>query len=504
MSIILDNEDLATQKADAELARKAAKNTAAMILGRVVTFALNFIATIVLARHLGPTDYGHFVTLFALITLIDFTADIGLGDIAVRDLARSPESTRVLLGAATSLRLGFAIVGIVLTVILPVVLNYPPEVQHLALLAAFTLFVRALSSPALAFRARLVMHYDVLVAGAMRIADTGLIVLVALLGGGLREMILARLVSGLVGVVGYWLIGYWKQNLGLEWNWATAKRMAIDALPVALSAMMIMVYLRADLLILANRLGPSATGLYGATHQILEYGLTVSGLIMGSVFPLLSQFYHNSSRQQFAAIYQKAFDVLMIFIIPMAITTSLFGDQMVVLLFGSAYAPAAWSLRLILWALVAFFFGNVVGSVLIAINWQKLQVITDIVAAVLNILLNLLLIPIWGITGSAVAILITGLFTACVGHEIIRRKTGVGLDPGVLSRVWLAGGVLAGVAIVMSRIQANSGWIISVICGLLAYLVGLLALKVVRMEEIRLLLPARRMTEQSSAQSGGV
>ncbi|MSP11877.1 MAG: flippase [Chloroflexi bacterium] len=491
-----DIETFAAAPPDPGVGRRAARNTAAMGLGRIITFALNVIATVILTRYLGPTSYGHFATIFALITLIDYTADIGLGDVAVRELARNPAQTNKLLTAATVLRLGFAAVGIVLTGILPLVLNYPPELRGLAVLASATLIIRALSSPTLVFRARLNMHYDVIVLTVMRLADTGLILLVALLGGGLREMILARLAAGLIGAVAYWGVAQRTQRLGLKFDKAAMKRMGLDALPVAMSAVMLMIYLRADLLMLAKMLGPNAVGLYSATHQILEYNLAISGLFMGSLFPLLAQYYHQHTHYQFIALYQKSFDLLMMVIIPMAVVTTLFAEDLVTLLFGPSYAGAAMSLRIMLWTSVAFFFGNVVGATLIAINWQRLQVVTDSVGAGLNIALNFWLIPIWGITGSAVAILITALFAALVGHEIIRRKTGVALRLRTLSRIGLASALLAGVALIAGKSQLLSGWLLGTICGCVVYLLALFVLRVIRLDELRMFLPSRRVAAE--------
>lgn len=154
------------------------------------------------------------------------------------------------------------------------------------------------------------------------------------------------------------------------------------------------------------------------------------------------------------------------------------------------------SLRIMLWTSVAFFFGNVVGATLIAINWQRLQVVTDSVGAGLNIALNFWLIPIWGITGSAVAILITALFAALVGHEIIRRKTGVALRLRTLSRIGLASALLAGVALIAGKSQLLSGWLLGTICGCVVYLLALFVLRVIRLDELRMFLPSRRVAAE--------
>src|SRR6188508_56360 len=92
--------------------REIGHNVAAIGVSRVAAIALDGLAYVVLARYLGPATYGQYVSIFAFLSLIDLAADMMTLDVTVREIAAQPDRSSTWLSAATVLRMGLALIGI--------------------------------------------------------------------------------------------------------------------------------------------------------------------------------------------------------------------------------------------------------------------------------------------------------------------------------------------------------------------------------------------------------
>ena len=170
-----------------------------------------------------------------------------------------------------------------------------------------------------------------------------------------------------------------------------------------------MIYLRIDQIMIKEILGEYEVGIYSAAKRISEAFYFVPMLICASLFPAIL-----NAKKQSEELYKKRLQALYTFMvwtaIAIALSITFLADWIVALLFGRAYIDAAQVLIIHVWASIFVFLIVASGKWLIIENLQKLSFWRAFSGSVLNILLNVILIPNYGVNGAAVATLISYSF----------------------------------------------------------------------------------------------
>jgi O-antigen/teichoic acid export membrane protein len=193
-------------------------------------------------------------------------------------------------------------------------------------------------------------------------------------------------------------------------DWMYSKHIASSLLknswPLMLSGLVVMVYMRIDQIMIKNMINEEAVGYYSAAVRICEAWYFIPVTLCNSIFPAIvnaknvsTEFYNNRM--------QKLYDLLTWLAIGIAVPVTFLSSQIVELLFGNEFSQAAPVLTIYIWAGVAVFLGVASSQYLINENLTKLTFSRNFFGMILNVGLNLILIPIYGIIGSAVATLIS-------------------------------------------------------------------------------------------------
>jgi O-antigen/teichoic acid export membrane protein len=149
-----------------------------------------------------------------------------------------------------------------------------------------------------------------------------------------------------------------------------------------------------------------AVGYYAAAVRLCEAWYFIPVTLCNAIFPAIVNA-KNVSEEFYNNRMQKLYDILTWIAIGIAIPVTIFSGQIIQLLFGNEFSPAAPVLTIYIWAGIAVFLGVASSQYLINENLTKLSFFRTLVGMILNVILNLVLIPIYGIIGSAIATLIS-------------------------------------------------------------------------------------------------
>ncbi len=192
-------------------------------------------------------------------------------------------------------------------------------------------------------------------------------------------------------------LGIWKELVKNSW-------------PLALSAVFTSIFTRIDQVMLFQMKGKEELGFYAAAVKLAEYPFMIAGAFLVSVFPLLFE-YAVTSPDVFKRIYQISFKYLMLFIMPIAVMTTLYSKQIILACYGRDFLPSQLALAILIWSTVFGYAGWVHSNLLIATNLQLFDIIFTGSSAFLTVVLNLMLIPKYGLVGAAIATTISfGLY----------------------------------------------------------------------------------------------
>jgi O-antigen/teichoic acid export membrane protein len=211
--------------------------------------------------------------------------------------------------------------------------------------------------------------------------------------------------------------------LGWRFSTSTSIDLMRDAWPLMFSSMAIMVYMRIDQVMIKEMLDSVALGNYAAAIQFSEVWYFVPMAVSTSLFPAII-----SGREMNKELYyerlQKLYEFMVWIAVAIAILTTLLADPLIRALLGSQFAPAASVLKIHIWAGVFVFLGVSSGKWFLTENLTQLLFYRTLAGAILNVLLNFVLIPRYGIIGAAYATC-AAQFCAAYLYDLLNRRTQV-------------------------------------------------------------------------------
>jgi len=387
---------------------KILDNIGWMFIDKLLRMGVGLFVGVWVARYLGPDQFGSLSFATAFVSLFGAGAGLGLQGIVVRDIVRDPASKEVILGTAAVLKVfgGLLAYALMLTTILWL---RPDDFLAKALVAIVgsTLLFQGSQVSLYWFESQVMSKYAVwvqigsfLVFAAMKVA---LIINNAPLVAFAWATMAEALSVSLLLLVTFGLRG---PRLGqLRVSLPRAKRLLTDSWPLLLSGIVIMIYMKIDQIMLGQMVGNDAVGIYSAAVRISEVWYFIPAIIVASVFPAILEAKERSEKQYYQRM-QHLYVLAVWLSVGIAVPMSFLSTPIVTLLFGGSFAASGLVLAIHSWALVFVFFGVVSNRWFVAENRQFLGFQRTLCGAIVNVLLNLFLIPKFGPSGAAAATLV--------------------------------------------------------------------------------------------------
>jgi O-antigen/teichoic acid export membrane protein len=420
-----------------------ARNTLAQAAGKVVVLGVGAASIAITTRYLGAAGYGRFALALALLQSLGVLADAGLVTAVVREGSRVPGRTAELVVNALALRLALAPVVVALAAAASGLVDYGPDVRTAVLIAAAP-FVMGIVSSTLAavFQVRLRMGRAALADAAGRVASFAALLAVVAGDLGFEAVVASIAVGAAVSLaVTVWLVRR-MLSLRLSVNRSVARELVIAAIPLGLTLAVAELYFRADTFILSLSRSAAEVGYYSLAYRVYELLAILPAIVMTSVFPLLSRdLAHDRAKAQ--RTLRATAGAFATFGVPLAAGGLVVAPELARLAGGEGFAAAGDPLRLLLCAAALAYLSGLLGYALIAGDRQRSALWLSVTALIVNLGLNIALVPTHGVTAAAAVALGTEALLLAGGWLLVRR--GLGLRPAIagLWRILLAAAVMA-------------------------------------------------------------
>ena len=399
--------------------KKAAKGTAVAFAGLLVYIFLEFITRVIIARNATQSDYGIFSIGLALLNFFVIISCLGLHMGAPRYIAyfRGKGDNKKIKGVIySSLQLS-VIASLFCFALFFLSSDFFTEIFHLqqsSVLKIFAIAVPfAVATEILAslFRGfgrveEKVYFRDVL----MNVLKVLFIVSVIILGYAFIEMVYAYILSIMIASIAFMVYAIKKLPAvrGAD-TYPVRKELLLFSLPLLASNALSIVLIQMDTLMLGYFKTADIVGLYNAAHPI---ALLIQVFLLSLVFiyvPITSQLYSRNLMNEIRKNYKILTKWIASLTFPFFLIIFLFPEAVLNVVFGSAYAQASVALALRILALGMFIhvFLGPNAVTLIVIGKTKLNLIDNLIGAITNVSLNLVLIPTFGIIGAAIASVIS-------------------------------------------------------------------------------------------------
>ena len=400
--------------------KKYFSNTCWLFAEKVLRLAINLAVGVYVVRYLGSVNNGMLAYALSVVGILAAFSTMGLGGVVVRELLKDEENRDSILGTSFCLKLFSSILLFAFVLIYYLIEN---DLQNLLLLIiSASIIFRSFDIIESYFQSKVLSKYPVHVKFiSVLLADFGKVVL-----------ILYRAPLIYFGVVAFaeiflLAIGYVSifKNHGLnifQWKFKTdtAKSLLKDSWPLLFSSVAVTIYMRVDKILLKVMMGDAAVGIYDAAVRLCEGWYFIPVVISSSLFPAIVNAKKKSEKLYHSRL-QKLYDLMAWLSILIAIPITIFSSHIINFLYGTEFISAASVLTIYIWAGVPVFLGTASGRYLLTENYTKISFARTLTGMIINIGLNIILIPIYGIKGAAIATLIS--YTAATFFILFIPKT---------------------------------------------------------------------------------
>ena len=391
-----------------EAFQKYVKNTGWLLVGKLLSLVVGFI----IARYLGPYAFGDLSFADAFAALFAAVGTLGLDSFIIREIIQHPDKRDEILGTSLVMRLAANAVLIPLAILTYLAFRQlstnETEVSP-ALLIAFCSSAALFKSFNIIdsyFQSQVASKYVVHVQNVCLLLTTGVKIALIYNHAPVLYFAGALVFDSAILALGLLFI-YKRKQLHLHtwtFNWVRAKSLIQQSWPLILTAVMISIYMKIDQVMLKSA-GSKIVGIYSAAARISESWYFIPVAIVTSVFPAIIHA-RKTDIERYHKRLQNLYDLLVAISLPVAILVSIFANQIIHILYGNPYQGAGILLSIHIWSGIFVFLGSASSQFLLAEGFTLISFSRTAFGALVNVVLNLWLIPIYGALGASIATLI--------------------------------------------------------------------------------------------------
>ncbi len=382
-------------------------NTGWLLAERVILLAIGLLVGVFVARYLGPEKFGLLSYAASVISFLSTFVYLGLSGLVVRDLVRCPEDKDILLGTTFFLKViggGLAFLIVVTTALLTIEIG--GEEFWIMLIVGLSLLVRPFETIDFWFQSQVQSKYSVMGKSVAAILAAGLRLLLVFLGASVIAFAVATSLQGLLAaILLVWLFHRQGSSI-LRWRFQALKAWALltKSWIIVISGFLALVNLKVDQIMLRWMAGAAEVGIYSVAVRFSEIWYFIPSAIVMSAYPILI-----GHRKVHSGLYdkrlQQMFDALFAIALLVALIVTFAAGPLIPWLYGEAFAGSAGILVIHVWAGIFMFMRALFSKWVLIEDALYFSLFSHGVGAVINVIMNLGLIPAYGGRGAAVATL---------------------------------------------------------------------------------------------------
>ena len=379
--------------------------------GEIVSKILQFILMVYAARFLDQASFGKFSFALSLSFIAIITADLGINQLLIREIARDKKNANKYFINAFVVKLIFALITYVFIILLLNGLNYPKETRYVVyLIWIFTIISTFTDLFYSVFRAFERMFYDSLIKTLRMIILTSAGLYVLFKGYGvLTFSFVFIVVEALMVSIACIIAQKSFIKIKLDLSYKFMKGIVKTAFPLGIAFFFSSIYFYIDSVMLSKMKGDVEVAIYSVAYNLALAILFIPAVYTNAIYPVMSRYY-KTSKENLIFLYKKSFKYLYIIGLPISAGLYFLANRIIIFFYGKEYLSSVIALQIISWFLFIKFLNYLMAYVLSSVDQQNSRMIGQGLTAVFNVALNLILIPRIGFKGAAYATFLTEIF----------------------------------------------------------------------------------------------
>lgn len=384
-----------------------------MLLEQFLRMFSGVFVGIYMARHLGPEQFGVLSYILAITAIFVTVARMGMDSVLVRELTKNPIEKMQLLGTAFWMMMTSSFLCYFILLVINSIVSENQEIERFIIIVGGSV----LFTPALLFeylyQSETRAKYSTFVKTLVLFIISVLKVVLIIENSDLLYFVIASLLEQVLLAIFLTtsFIATHRLNFLNKFKVCYAKELFDSAWPVILASLAVLVYMRIDQVMIREMLGLEEVGLYSAAGKLLSAWIVIPYIISISLLPTIV-----TLKQGDPKIYEKRlsqlFRVTLWLCVAISLIVTFFGEDIIVFTFGESYRGSISVATLLMWSSIFVTMGSISARYFTVEKMEKKIAFRTVLSAFINVILNYLLIPIYGITGAAIATLITNFVSS--------------------------------------------------------------------------------------------
>lgn len=361
--------------------------------------------TLAIVRYLGPKDFGIYNFSLAFASLMSILSDLGINAILTRDTAKNKDQAEKLLANAVGMRLLGSVAVIVMTIISYPFLGNNKDHFGLIILAVIYTLTMAMQGGVLAVLVAFEkMEYTFAVRMGYYVGILAITMVVVSLNLGIGSMLAGYTLMAMLTII---LAIYWLKELGVRtrvaFDKAEWRQLWVELWPMFGFIAAGTIYTNLDTMLISKFFGNEEVGIYQAGYKIL-YAFQSVNIINSATFPRFAILIHEQKKEKLTKLLRWLIIGSGAILITIAILITWQRDFIIHLIYGKAYDSAAVIMAVLVWGGVLNYFRIMATNLLVAERKQRLVLRAMLAGLLVNVVLNVLIMPRVGFGFAAVSL----------------------------------------------------------------------------------------------------
>lgn len=397
-------------------------NTGWMFFGKLFTLLISFSVGIYIARYLGPSNYGVLTYVISFVGLFSFLASFGIDSIVSREIIKNHDLKDEILGTAFYIKIVGSFLAIISVFVVSFFTTEEVFLRSIIWLFALNFIPQAFNIIEIYFQSQVLSKKVVTAQVVASVISTLLKIGCVLSGKGIFWLLVIYIIETFVYAI-ILMFSFEKfGNYFSKWKLNTniIKSLLKDSWPLMFASVAIGVYMKIDQVMIKNMLGNEQAGIYAVAVKISEVWYFIPVIICTSLFPAIVNAMITDI-ELFKSRMKKLYFLMFWLSFFAALFITILAHPIIKILFGVPYLEAVNVLQIYVWAGVSVSLGVAVSQYLLSNNFTKISFYNTSLGAIVNVILNIILIPRLGINGAAIATLVS--YTISTFGVLMFKKT---------------------------------------------------------------------------------
>lgn len=395
--------------------RKYSFNATWLVFEKAIRILATTFVAFYIARYLGPQDFGQLSYALAWLAILGSVGSLGLDAITLREISFNPDRTNTILSTGIVMKLLASLILVALVLGSYLLLNRDVSMQ-LVLVASCALIFQPLNLCEIFFQAKAESKKIIQFQVIQSFLSSFLKLIIIYVNGSLELLLWSYVFDAFLMGAGVYRICQKQVSVDISlrnFNFSAGKKLLKASFPILLSGLSVATYMKIDLIMLESMSSLEQLGIYSAAAKLSESWYFVPVAISSAFSPLLFKL-KNESLGAFELKLKELYSLLIWGSIVLGLLVSIFSEDITALVYGARFDQAGQVLVIHIWS-GAFVCIGLVNSLSLLSNDRLYQnLIRTLLGAIINVALNICLIPTFGALGAAYATLLAYAFTAWI------------------------------------------------------------------------------------------